>query len=100
MGLGSERNIQERVLDFRPPKDFVYSLCVYFSYNSKVTDEENFHSKLASLKSLLSMWKMKDLTLYGKIQNYQNTSTSQDSIHLLGSPQSSEFRERNKQSHF
>ena len=66
--LGSERNVQERVLDFRPPKDFVYSHGVYFSHNSKVTDEKNFHSKLASLKSLLSMWKIRDLTLYGKIQ--------------------------------
>ena len=66
--LGSERNVQEMVLDFRLPKDFVYSLGVYFSYNSKVMDEKNFHSKLGSLKSLLRMWKMRNLTLYGKIQ--------------------------------
>ena len=66
--VGSERNVQEMVLDFRLPKDFVYSLGVYFSYNSKVMDEKNFHSKLGSLKSLLRMWKMRNLTLYGKIQ--------------------------------
>ena len=68
--LGPDRDSNDQVLNFLPPEDTgtVYALGVHFSYNKNAAEKKNFISKLEALKTLLNMWMIRDLSLYGKVQ--------------------------------
>ena len=74
--LGSLRNSEEQVLNFRKSEATVYGLGVHFSYKSDVANVKNFYQKLDSIKQFLNMWRTRDLSLLGKIQIVRSLALS------------------------
>ena len=74
--LGPDRDSNDQVLNFLPPEDTVYALGVHFSYNKNAAEKKNFISKLEALKTLLNMWMIRDLSLYGKVQIIKSLALS------------------------
>ena len=48
-----------------------------FSYNEKAAEERNFEPKIKNLKSILNVWKTRQLTLAGKIRLIKTSGLSQ-----------------------
>ena len=42
-------------------------LGIYFSYNKKIENENNFSGHITKLQKVINIWKMRDLPLLGKI---------------------------------
>ena len=42
-------------------------LGVHFSYNKKLEHETNFQSHIVKIESVLRLWRMRNLTIEGKI---------------------------------
>lgn len=67
MWLGSMRNSNHKPLNVQWPTDPIKALGVYFSYNDNAAENMNFVPKLKQVKTLLNIWRMRNLTLAGKI---------------------------------
>ncbi len=65
--LGSKRFCRDKPFNILWPDEPVKALGVYFSYNEDAAMEKNFDSKIKKLRSILNIWKMRQLTLAGKI---------------------------------
>ena len=74
--LGSLRNSEEQVLNFRKSEATVNELGVHFSYKSDVAYVKSFYQKLDSIKQLLNTWRTRDLSLPGKIQIVKSLALS------------------------
>ena len=42
-------------------------LSVYFSYNQKIKDDKNFYNTILNIQGVLNLWRMRNLTLQGRI---------------------------------
>ena len=42
-------------------------LVIYFSYNQKIKDDKNFYNIISNIQGVLNLWRMRNLTLEGKI---------------------------------
>ena len=49
------------------PEQYVFALGVAFAYDSTTSFKINFEEKLLTLKSILNLWKTRNLTLVGRI---------------------------------
>ena len=47
--------------------DTLKILGTHFSYNKKLEDEKNFYTAVTNIQHILKIWKMRNLTLGGKI---------------------------------
>ena len=47
--------------------DTLKILGTHFSYNKKLEDEKNFYTAVTNIQRILKIWKMRNLTLGGKI---------------------------------
>jgi hypothetical protein len=68
MWLGSCRNNASKPLGILWPERPMRILGVYMSYNKEANHKLNFQDKIEKAKRLLDMWKMRNLTPYGKTQ--------------------------------
>lgn len=68
MWLGSNRKNTASPLDLSWPKKPIRILGVYLSYNEPECDKLNFETKIKKAKNILQLWKMRNLTLMGRIQ--------------------------------
>ena len=48
-------------------KETVKILGVHFSYNKKLEHEMNFQSHIVKIESVLRVWRMRNLTIEGKV---------------------------------
>ena len=48
-------------------KDSIRPVGVSFTYDDNLFEKENFQDKLAALKTVLNIWKMRDLTIIWRI---------------------------------
>ena len=48
-------------------KEAIKILGVYFSYNQEKKDNENFYNIISNIQGALNLWKMRNLTLEGRI---------------------------------
>ena len=51
-------------------------LVVYFSYNQKIKDDKNFHNILSNIQGVLNLWRMRNLTLEGRIVVFKTLAIS------------------------
>ena len=51
-------------------------LGIQFSYNEKLNEEENLCKTVTDIQRVLKIWKMRNLTLEGKIFNFKTISIS------------------------
>lgn len=67
-GLGRNRGSNSRPLNISWGTSYIKILGVYHSYDSLAADEHNFATKISKAKRILNLWKMRNLTLFGRIQ--------------------------------
>ena len=65
--LGSKRLCRDKPFNVEWPDEPIKALSVYFSCNEMAAEERNFDPKIRKLKSILNVWKTRQLTLAGKI---------------------------------
>ena len=75
--LGSAKNCKRHPLGIKWPSKPIKALGVYFSYDEKRCEEDNFEAKLKSLKAKLDIWKSRDLSIYGRILQIKSLGISQ-----------------------
>ena len=92
--LGPDRDSNDQVLNFLPPEDTVYALGVHFSYNKNAAEKKNFISKLEALKTLLNMWMIRDLSLYGKVQIIKSLALSKRTFICSVLPSPTDFESK------
>ncbi|KAL9986830.1 hypothetical protein ACROYT_G001034 [Oculina patagonica] len=66
MWIGSMKDSNLKVLDFKTTKEPIKVLGIHLSYNKNKCTEENFYVKINKMKTKLNLWLSRDLTIYGK----------------------------------
>ena len=51
-------------------------LGVYFSYNQKIKDDKNFDNTVSNIQGALHLWRMRNLTLEGRIVVFKTFAIS------------------------
>ena len=64
-------------LDIKCITEPIKSLGIYFGFNKDKTQKLNWESKMDKLKRVLSVWRRRDLTLYGKSVVLKSLALSQ-----------------------
>ena len=67
MWLGSSRLSNKKPLGISWPQKPINVLGVFFSYDEKLSEKENFENKIKSLKSRMNIWRSRGLSMYGRI---------------------------------
>ena len=65
--LGSKRLCRDKPINLSWPTNPIKALGVYFSYDTVQAQNMNFNPKINEIKTLLNIWRMRNLTLAGKI---------------------------------
>ncbi|KAL9963239.1 hypothetical protein ACROYT_G032418 [Oculina patagonica] len=65
MWIGSMKDSNLKVLDFKTTKEPIKVLGIHLSYNKNKCTEENFYVKINKMKTKLNLWLSRDLTIYG-----------------------------------
>ena len=67
MWLGSAKHNLDKPLDLKWSDKMIKILGIHFGHNKQEMVRANYESKVQSLKTTLTIWKMRDLTLNGRI---------------------------------
>ena len=51
-------------------------LGVYFSYNQKIKDDKNFYNVISNIQGVLNLWRMRNITLEGRIVGFKTLAIS------------------------
>ena len=62
-------------------KETVKIIGVHFSYNKKLDHEMNFQSHIVKIESVLRVWRMRNLTIEGKVLVFKSLAISKI-VHL------------------
>ena len=62
-------------------EDVIKILAIYFSYNKKLELEKNFLNHIAKIQNILKLWKLRNLTIEGRIVVFKSLAISK-LIHL------------------
>ena len=68
MWLGSKRNNKTRPLGITWPERPLRLLGVHISYDAEACKQANFKEKLNKIKSVINLWKCRELTMIGRAQ--------------------------------
>jgi hypothetical protein len=68
MWLGSNRNCKYKPLGIKWPDGPLKMLGIYLSYDQDVCKQKNFKDKLLKMKSIINMWRGRNLTMIGRAQ--------------------------------
>ena len=63
-------------------KETLKTLGVHFSYNKNPEQDENFCEHIVKIENILKLWRMRQLTLEGRITVFKSLAVSK-LIHLL-----------------
>ena len=67
MWIGSVRNHKAKPFGIKWPAEPIKTLGVYFTYDQKFLNEDNFIERLDSVKNLINIWSSRGLSIYGKV---------------------------------
>ena len=79
MGVGVLKGVQVTVCGMRCIDlniDLIKILGIHFSYNKKLKEEKNFYNIVTDIQRVLKIWKMRKLTLEGKIVIFKTVAIS------------------------
>ena len=62
-------------------EDVIKILGIYFSYNKKLEQEKNFLNHIVKIQNILKLWKLRNLTIEGRIVVFKSLAISK-LIHL------------------
>ena len=63
--------------------DILKILGTHFSYNEKLKDEKIFYTAVTNIQRVLKMWRMRNLTLEGKIVIFKTLVISKINVQSL-----------------
>ena len=78
-GIGVLKGVQVAVCGMRCvdlKNDTLKILGTHFSYNEKLKEERNFYTTVTNIQRVLKIWKMRNLTLEGKIVIFKTLAIS------------------------
>ena len=78
-GIGKSKKKESKPIKCRwtfLAKTLIKILKIYFSYDKKLAEKDNFYSLMLDCRSLLNIWKQRWLSLAGKIQIFKSLITS------------------------
>ena len=81
MGIGALKGVQVAVCGLRCVdlnNDTLKILGTHFSYNEKLKEEKNFYKTITDIQRVLNIWKMRKLTLEGKIAIFKTIGISKN----------------------
>ena len=67
-------NCGMKCIDLR--NEAIKILGVYFSYNQKIKDDKNFYNIISNIQGVLNLWRMRNLTLEGRIVVFKTLAIS------------------------
>ena len=88
-GIGVLKGVQVGVCGMRCvdlKTDTLKILGTHFPYNEKLKDEKNFYTTVTSIQRVLKIWKMRNLTLEGKIVIFKTLAISKIVFQSLITP--------------
>ena len=62
-------------------EDVIKILGIYFPYNNKIEQEKNFLNHFVKIQNILKLWKLRNLTIEGRIVVFKSLAISK-LIHL------------------
>ena len=57
-------------------EDVIKILGIYFSYNNKIEQEKNFLNHIVKIQNILKLWKLRNLTIEGRIVVFKSLAIS------------------------
>ena len=57
--------------------DVIKFLGIYFSYNKKLEQEKNFLNHIVKIQNILKLWKLRNLTIEGRIVVFKSLAISE-----------------------
>ena len=78
-GIGALKGVQVTDCGLRCinlNNDTLKILGTHFSYNEKLKEEKNFYKTVTDIQRVLNIWKMRNLTLEGKIAIFKTIAIS------------------------
>ena len=57
-------------------EDIIKILDIYFSYNEKLEQEKNFLNHIVKIQNILKLWKLRNLTIEGRIIVFKSLAIS------------------------
>ena len=57
-------------------EDVIKILAIYFSYNKKLEQEKNFLNYIVKIQNILKLWKVRNLTIEGRVVAFKSLAIS------------------------
>ena len=79
VGIGALKGVQVAFCGMRCidlVSNTIKILRIYFSYNEKLEIQENFEKHIIKIEKILWIWRMRDLTIAGKITVFKTLAIS------------------------
>ena len=89
-GIGTKKGVKVALCGMKSINlkcDFIKILGVCYSYNKEIENEKNFMNRIKKIQNILKIWRMKDLTLEGKVTIFKPLAISKI-VHLASSVES------------
>ena len=83
-GIGTKKGVKVALCGMKSINlkyDFIKILGVCYSYNKEIENEKNFMNHIKKIQNILKIWRMRDLTLEGKVSIFKSLAISKI-VHL------------------
>ena len=84
-GIGTKKGVKMALCGMKSINlkyDFIKILGVCYSYNKEVENEKNFMNHIKQIQNILKTWRMRDLSLEGKVTIFKSLAISKI-VHLV-----------------
>ena len=83
-GIGTKKGVKVALCGMKSINlkyDFIKILGVCYSYNKEIENDKNFMNHIKKIQNILKIWRMRDLTLEGKVTIFKSLAISKI-VHL------------------
>ena len=75
-GIGVKKGVKMALCGTDLTEDVIKILGIYFSYNKKIEQEKNFVNHIVKIQNILKLWKLRNLTIEGRIVVFKSLAIS------------------------
>ena len=76
VGIGVKKGVKMALCGMDLTDDVIKILGIYFSYNKKIEQEKNFLNHIIKIQNILKLWKLRNLTIEGRIVVFKSLAIS------------------------
>ena len=76
VGIGVKKGVKMALCGMDLTDDVIKILGIYFSYNKKIEQEKNFLNHIVKIQNILKLWKLRNLTIEGRIVVFKSLAIS------------------------